>query len=194
MNCKDWTAHISETSRRGLAPGEALAAHLAACPACSARWDREADLTRGFVDARSAVAGLRSSDAARARLLARFEARRAAPRWTWLAVAATLVLALALGFWKHPLPPRAPAAPPVEIASAEDVLADNDFVPVPYAAPLAQGELVEVVRVDLSPAALARMGFLTQAGYSGDVTADLVVGEDGLPRAVRVPESAEFRF
>jgi len=48
--------------------------------------------------------------------------------------------------------------------------------------------------MDLSPAALAGMGFIAQAGYSGDVTTDLVIGEDGLPRAVRVPESMEVRF
>ena len=43
---------------------------------------------------------------------------------------------------------------------------------------IAPGEFVEVVQRDLTPAALARMGFVIQAGYSSDVTTDLMVGED----------------
>ena len=197
MNCRQWSAEISERSRRGAAPGEDLARHLAECPDCAGRWQRETELSRDLGTVRQAAAGLRSSDSARARLLAEFDARHApAPssRWVWGAIAATAVVAVALTFLRQPVPtPKAPSQAATEVA-AEEVLADNDFVPVPYAPPLAQGEMVEVVRMDLSPAALARMGFVTQAGYTGDVTTDLVVGEDGLPRAVRVPESVEIRF
>ena len=60
--------------------------------------------------------------------------------------------------------------------NAEDLMAENGFVPVPYAAPLAPGEFVEVVQRELTPAALARMGFVIQPAYSSDVTADLMVG------------------
>jgi hypothetical protein len=112
-------------------------------------------------------------------------------------MAATVVMALTLAISRQPATPRIAAreaaSAPVE-TPAEEVLSDNEFVPVPYAPPLAQGEFVEVVRMDLSPAALAGMGFITQAGYTGDVTTDLVIGQDGLPRAVRVPESVEIRF
>jgi hypothetical protein len=91
---------------------------------------------------------------------------------------------------------RLPAPAPVELATAGDteMLAENDFVPVPYAPPLAQGEVVEVVRAQLTPAALARMGFVVQADYSGEVETDLMVGSDGVPRAVRVPESVSIRY
>ena len=78
--------------------------------------------------------------------------------------------------------------------NAEDLMAENGFVPVPYAAPLAPGEFVEVVQRELTPAALARMGFVIQSSYNSDVTADLMVGQDGLPRAVRVPESVDIRY
>ena len=195
MSCTEWTAEISETSRRGGAPGDALADHLAMCRSCTARWQSEAALDRDLARVRQAASHLRSAPASRARLLEEFEARRAvrSPRIrTWMAIAATIVLAVALALWREPVhTAQAPAA--VEQA-ADEVLADNDFVPVPYAPPLAQGEMVEVVRMDLSPAALAGMGFVTQAGYSGDVTTDLVIGEDGLPRAVRLPESFQIRF
>jgi hypothetical protein len=86
-------------------------------------------------------------------------------------------------------------APPAEIAQvfAEDLMAD-EFVAVPYAAPLAPGEYLEVIRTELTPAALARMGFVIQAASAREMTMDLMVGEDGFPRAVRVPESSGIRY
>ncbi len=119
------------------------------------------------------------------------EARQPRLRWVFAAVAATIVLALAAGMWKQPAPQQAGSAQQSPEIS-EDVALDNDFIPVPYALPLAQGEVVEIVRMDMSPAALARLGFVAQAGYTNDVTAELAIGEDGLPRAVRLPDSAEI--
>ncbi len=74
---------------------------------------------------------------------------------------------------------------------------NGEFVAVPYAPPLAAGELVSVVRTELQAPALARMGFdMDAAGlarYAGAVPADVVMGDDGLPRAVRViPQATEF--
>ena len=153
------------------------------------------ELTGGLRRLRAAGSPLRSPDAARDRLLAAFdrtaESRRPRPRWAWLAVAATVLLAVSLTIWKQPAPRRAGAAQP-SADIVEELALDNDFVPVPYAPPLAQGEVVEIVRMDLSPAALARLGFIPQSGYSSDVTAELAIGEDGLPRAVRLPDSAEI--
>ena len=152
-------------------------------------------LTRGLRRMRASASVLRSPDAARDRLLAAFDRKadvpQPRPRWVWVAVAASVVLALALALWKQPAPRRAGVAQP-SADVAEELALDNDFVPVPYAPPLAQGEVVEIVRMDLSPAALARLGIVTQAGYSSDVTAELAIGEDGLPRAVRLPDSAEI--
>jgi hypothetical protein len=75
-----------------------------------------------------------------------------------------------------------------ESGSAED----SGFVAVPYAPPLAAGEFVSVVRAQLEPAALARLGILVDSAYGSEIPADIVVGEDGVPRAVRVIEMAEF--
>ena len=198
MNCKQGTLEIVEKARHGAAPGDALSAHLAECPSCSDRWATEVQLSRSLRQVRAATSLLRSPDAARDRLLAAFDARGIArgpqPRWMWAAVAATVVLAMALAISKQPVAHR-PANGEAQLEMpAEDLIADNEFVPVPYAPPLAQGEVVEIVRMDLSPAALARLGFVTQAGYSNEVTTDLAIGQDGLPRAVRVPESVEIRY
>jgi hypothetical protein len=70
-------------------------------------------------------------------------------------------------------------------------LSSDDFIAVPYTPPLAQGELVRVVHADLYPEALASMGFDIDPAWASDVPADVVVGEDGIPRAVRITENAQ---
>jgi hypothetical protein len=79
-----------------------------------------------------------------------------------------------------------------EAADFEKLPEDSDFVAVPFAPPLATGEFVRVVRTELRPIALARMGFYVSAAAASEITADVVFGEDGFPRAVRVLEEMEF--
>ncbi len=64
------------------------------------------------------------------------------------------------------------------------------FIPVPYVPPLATGELVSVVHTELYPAALANLGVSVDPVWATELPADLLVGEDGFPRAVRV--SADY--
>jgi hypothetical protein len=113
------------------------------------------------------------------------------PRWA-LAAAAMLMLTFGLGrvLWNgsHPGTPRTTAA----VESSNDADENNGFVPVPYAPPLAANEMVSVVRTELEPTALARLGILVDASYGNEIPAEVEVGEDGLPRAVRVIETAEF--
>jgi hypothetical protein len=70
-------------------------------------------------------------------------------------------------------------------------LSSDDFIAVPYTPPLAPGELVRVVHADLYPEALASMGFDIDPTSASDIPADVVVGEDGIPRAVRITENAQ---
>jgi hypothetical protein len=67
---------------------------------------------------------------------------------------------------------------------------DNGFIPVPYALPLATGESVRIVRRELNGAELVRMGIDLPGAYAADLSddfeADVVVGEDELPRAVQL--------
>jgi hypothetical protein len=76
--------------------------------------------------------------------------------------------------------------------NVEKLSEDNDFVAVPYTPPLATGEFVRVVRMELHPIALARMGIYVNAADANDIPAEVVVGEDGLPRAVRVFGDKQF--
>ena len=82
------------------------------------------------------------------------------------------------------------SAPTVFYEASTDAsgLSSDEFIAVPYTPPLAQGELVRVVHADLDPDALASMGIDIDPAWAGNVPADVVVGEDGIPRAVRITE------
>jgi hypothetical protein len=85
------------------------------------------------------------------------------------AIAAATIIAIALG--GHSAPEPAP----------------NDFVAVPFVEPIGPNERSELVRVNLPVTALVKWG-VPVAGLdpSQRVNADLVLGEDGLARAVRL--------
>ncbi len=61
------------------------------------------------------------------------------------------------------------------------------FVPLPYADTYGPLEAGEIVRVQLGSAALESLGFPVAGADAGQqVLADVLVGQDGLPRAVRL--------
>ncbi len=61
------------------------------------------------------------------------------------------------------------------------------FVPLPYADTYGPLEAGEIVRVQLGSAALESLGFSVAGADAGQqVLADVLVGQDGLPRAVRL--------
>ncbi|HTV59057.1 MAG TPA: hypothetical protein VMJ93_09305 [Verrucomicrobiae bacterium] len=79
------------------------------------------------------------------------------------------------------------AATPIP-AEAEEAA----FIPLPYADSTSRMEGGEVVRVILTPEALESLGVRTlYAGSSGDVSADLLLDEDGTPEAIRLVAQTE---
>jgi hypothetical protein len=133
--------------------------------------------------------------------------RRTRLRWLeWSALAAAATVLLAIGAWNFSRPrvdgmktnpdvvtsPAASnangAAQPTELV--ETVMAEDpnsDFVPVPYGESLSADDSGLVVRVSMTRSALGSLGYPVDEVHAGDVVqADLLVGEDGLPRAVRL--------
>lgn len=63
----------------------------------------------------------------------------------------------------------------------------GDFVLLPFAGGIEPEDAGMVVRVQLTPASLAELGYpMAEASDEGLVRADVLVGEDGWPRAVRL--------
>ena len=119
-----------------------------------------------------------ASSAARERLLVEVRAIRRVRRQSQMkivAIAATLVLAVGLPIWEvsRRMPP---AGMPVEEIATQ-------FFPLRYSdVPLTRGR---VVRIQVPEAAMASFGLRPAGADSRDtVLADVLVGEDGLARAV----------
>ncbi|MGH9731486.1 MAG: hypothetical protein ACRD4A_07275 [Candidatus Acidiferrales bacterium] len=134
--------------------------------------------------------------------------RRTRLRWLeWSALAAAAAVLLAIGAWNFSRPrvngtdknpnvvvqspvnfsasDEAQQAALVETATADD--SSSDFIPLPYGESLSADDSGLVVRVSMTRSALGSLGYPVDEVHAGDVVqADLLVGEDGLPRAVRL--------
>jgi hypothetical protein len=206
---------LVECARRGMGPSRDLRAHLAGCTLCAERWEAERGLSDQFGAMRAETAALTADnpwrEVRRKDLMRQFAAsdfarrhRKAAAR-SWglgFAAAAAVVLAVFAGQIAVTRSHRSPApiteASPDAIQSSGDELSgdaselsSDDFIAVPYTPPLAQGELVRVVHEDMVPEALASLGIDVDPAGSGHVAADVVIGEDGIPRAVRLTDGSQ---
>jgi hypothetical protein len=118
------------------------------------------------------------------RLMAAFDAAWAAPARRpgrrWLPLVAAAVIVLACGAWWS-----AAHRPDPAVAS---VPARSEFVPWPGAATLPVFESGELVRVDLPVSVLPSLGLVLPPTPAVAVKADVIVGQDGFARAVRLVE------
>ena len=70
---------------------------------------------------------------------------------------------------------------------ASDSYAASDFVPVPFAGGISSEDSGMIVRVQLTRASLAQLGYPVAEASEGDlIRADVLVGEDGWPRGVKL--------
>ena len=212
MTCAERIDELVECARYEIEPRRGLQAHLSNCARCAERWEAERQLTGRFRSIRMAAEDWAIPDAQWQILLSRFalahparQARRTAGgSWIWaFAAAAALLLAIYVGHiaGTRSRPAHSPAVRTHQVRPNEMVLyeastdasalSSDDFIAVPYAPPLAQGEIVRVVHADLYPQALASLGIRVDPLWAGVTPADVVVGEDGIPRAVRVAEAGQ---
>lgn len=182
MNCASFRAAVVEAARSGAQPDAGLRQHLTACAECRERWESEQCLSGALSGLRSAVAGERTSEFGRARTMREFKvgllARPRAPRWAAAAAAAVIVLAAV-----SLLRTGSTATRTTDQVAVYQV--EEGFVPVPYSQPFAEGEVGQIIRTELTVAGLGRMGITMPAPYE-PVEADVLVGADGLPHAVRI--------
>lgn len=87
---------------------------------------------------------------------------------------------------------RTVSGPATELRNAA-LQPTSGFVPVPFSGGFAQGDSGVIVRVRVPRASLAELGYpADEMQGQGMVQADLLVGEDGWPRAVWIlPESSQ---
>ncbi len=199
MNCEIANAELVECARGHSSPDQALEAHLAACESCHDRWEAERELTSHLRMMRIASVPA-SIEWSKAILMRDFDANRRRERqvrWMWaMSSAAVLVLSVIAvkDVWVRPAAPPAIVQvhkyAPREYASepfapAEEA-GEKGFSKLPFALDSVPGETYQIVRTQLDPADLARMGVAVDPGWTGTLQADIVVGEDGLAQAVRL--------
>ena len=192
MNCQEFWNTIPELG--DLAGSH----HLAECPACAARMSRHRELAAGF---RAVAAGFRRVEApprVEARLRSAFrrqtrsENRAPSRRWipmvTWAAAfAAMFALAAFLVRPRQPEVLRPAVQRTVELAMLQPQADSDGFIPLPNAAGVAADEDdVNLVRVEVPRSAMIALGLDVSAdGAEELVEADVMLGSDGMARAVR---------
>jgi anti-sigma factor ChrR (cupin superfamily) len=162
----------------------AIEQHLEACAECRDRTARLRAVSGAIEDYSTGLLDSPSAGPQRRALMAALEARAARPAFpaakkvqAALAVAACLVLALAISLVISQQPKR-PASPP---QMAEDV-----FIALPYSDENLSSEGAVVLQVELPRSAVALAGMPVSDGPAdGRVKAEVVVGADGLARAIR---------
>jgi hypothetical protein len=101
------------------------------------------------------------------------------------AIAASIAIVMLATRSPQPPAPAAPSAAPQEF--------EQPFVSIPYVAPLGPYERAEIVRMNLPVAALISAGLPVRTSDAGaQVEADVLVGQDGRARAVRLVSVSTF--
>ena len=125
-----------------------------------------------------------------ARLLAEFRKQsrlRRARAWLSAASIAGIAAAIAVLIWIGPFGPKSVALAPDTTALFDETTAG--FYPLPDADGLPPVESAMVVRVQMPMASLELIGFpINQDRVADRVEAEVLLGQDGLARAVRLVE------
>jgi hypothetical protein len=204
MNCQEFWKTMPELAQHAKdGDGE----HVRECPACAALLNRQRTLASGLrrlaADWRPVEAPARVESRLTAAFLgqAGLAARRPPTRWwvpvaTWAAAAAAVVaLAMFLARDRQVAPAHrttssrielAAVEPPTDLETPGDSFGDNDFIPMPNAERIEPNEDLNLVRVEVPRSAMIALGYaVSEERASEPVEAEVVLGADGLARAVR---------
>jgi hypothetical protein len=198
MNCQEFWDRMPEL---GTAEG-AAATHLQTCPACTARMSRQSELAAGLRAVATSYHRVGAPSRVESRLRVAFRTSAgipAHPAWrptfAWMAAcAAVLALAFVLLRGGRPVAPQVSlgrGSDVAVIASADESQSDYEgFIPLPNASRLADTEEVNVVRVEVPRSAMIALGLEVSPERASElVAADVMLGPDGLARAVRFLDS-----
>lgn len=205
MNCQEFWNQLSKPPGGEFGLGAESQAHLRECPLCTAHLARQRELTEGLRCVARDFGGMQAPARVEARLLKAFRAQSGLParseRRVWLAPlawAAAITMVLAAGLFLGVRQPVAPVAAPAAIASVESPTTVNGdeagleadgFIALPNAETIGPNEAFDLVRVEVPRSAMMEVGIpVSPERASETVEADVILGSDGLVRAVRFME------
>jgi hypothetical protein len=198
MNCQEFWDAMPEL-------GDADERHLVECESCAARMKRQRELSAGL---RAVSAGYNQLSAplrVERRLRASFRknlpqsGRRVGFGWrpviSWAAAAAAVIaIALVTIYGGRPDATQPAVRGHIETAVVNNTVeTQNDydgFIPLPNAGRLPDTEDVNLVRVEVPRSAMIALGLEVSPERASElVQADVMLGPDGLARAVRFVEA-----
>lgn len=205
MNCLEFEQIVTELARGPdeQSSGRDALVHARECNRCGRRLAAEQTLTRAFTEVAAGFGTETAPPRVENALLAAFRQTTPAAisgsrgtasgwnRWALSAVAASALIATAAALlWMAPEPQNnVPAAGIVEPLPAAATVAD--FLPLLYAEPINAWEHGRVVRVRLPGSALVHFGLpMNMTTASQLVDANVLLGEDGMARGVRLVTTA----
>jgi hypothetical protein len=172
--------HLSEDQICRAIAGEPTAGdtmHLAGCAQCQAELDRFADTIAVF---RIAVTEWSAREARRS-ATSLGSRTHPLPKWEWALALAAFVAIVAIPAWPA-LGPRTGSESSVDRAFNDPAEVASEIFPLMYSnVPVTNGQ---TIRLELPQATLASFG-LKADDAGGTVLADVLIGQDGLARAVR---------
>jgi hypothetical protein len=194
---------------------DAAAEHAAQCPACAVVQESWQTARLALQALRETTRDAETPKRVEMRLLQEFSMRRrhsaktrAAAIFAAWALAAAALLFAGVSWWNwrlaqtggvdtsaantvkpNALTPAAPATSPEEDATLAADNEDGDFTLLPGSLPQEVDDSA-VVRVGMQRGALSALGLPVNEERASDwIQVDLLVGQDGLPKAVRSPQS-----
>lgn len=200
MSCQHLGTALVDRAR-GVLEDAAMAAdldrHMEACAACREAFARQVALTRGLRELAESVGAAEGSPDVAERLTAAFRAHRqvgrkagwAVRRRALAAAAAVTLVAAAAWFVGGPIGSggRAPETAAIAPSSPSGGASLEGFIAVPAAAGLPAFESGQIVRIDLPVASLPAYGVeVIPDARAEEVAADVLIGQDGQPRAIRL--------
>lgn len=191
--------------------------HADACAACGARLATAQALADATEFARASLYAEQAPQRVPVAVMAEYrrahDPRRVGLHVARWALAAAAIVALSFGGWfafehlrtndrmEGPQPARVSKTPveastgngiasaPTAAAAIPDSSLLADFEPVPFAGDFDPSDPAMIVHVQLTRAALGKLGYEVEKGKGKEVVeADVLVGVDGWPRAVRVSQ------
>jgi hypothetical protein len=203
MNCQEFWETYCDKARRH---SEEEHRHLHECRPCASTVSAQRGLIQGLRGLAAETRSIQANQRVENRLLVAFREnsgyvseprrRRWVPVLTWAAAAAVLLmLGVFLTRERDPEPVRR-ANPRVELAVFEAPQSSvtlagfgGDFVRLPNVADIDVNEELNLVRLEMSGSALIALGVpLGVERATESLQADLILGADGMARAVRLDE------
>ena len=216
MTCQEFWNEMSEGEGRPDAMDSAWSGHLKECPQCAGTMAGHRAIVSGLREMAADARRIEAPRRVERLLLTAFRAEagmvpnRARRRWwipalSWASAAAAMTaLAVFLVSSHVPAGQNAPARPaeikrnsvqlavtrlPAVILGQSAAGTAGEFIPLPNAPEIGPNEQLDMVRLEVPRAELLALGYVVNADRGTEtVEADVMLGSDGLARAVRFVE------